>query len=491
MQSVLELPSLMQIRSTQAKRSFHRFVLEAWPVVEYSPFVDGWHIQLLCNALERVYKRDIRNLYINVPPGSMKTLLTAVFYPAWVWTNDPRRAFMCVSYSEKLENKASRKCRTLIESDWYKHNFGVQLSDDNNQVSEYSNTKGGVRYSVGLTGTLTGRHADDIIMDDLISAADADSDVELEKANSIYDDVIPSRLREPKQSAKIIICQRLSNKDIIGHIENRREHYEKIILPEEYEGVRYTSDYPELNDPRKKEGELLWPERMGLKEVSERKVNMSTLGYSGQYQQRPVPAGGHVFQREWFTHRLQNENIIARIISIDTSFGTSKVSDYSTILVGELRSDYTLFIRDLFRARLEYPQLVVEVERVAKQYEYKLKKILIESKASGISLIQSLNQSSLAIHQIEANLGIQHSTLIAPINPTDNKYARANLVSNFCEKGMIILPPPSPQAEWLNVLEEELFSFPMGMNDDVVDGFTQLLHFLAPQLGQGLRAKYG
>jgi predicted phage terminase large subunit-like protein len=426
-----------------------------------------------------------------VPPVHMKTLLCAVFFPAWVWANDPSKSFMCVSYSEKLENKASRKCRNLLESDWYKESFGVMLSGDNNQISEYGNTQGGVRYSVGITGTITGRHADFVIMDDLLSASDASSEVELEKVNNIYDDVIPSRLIDPKRSVKIILCQRLSNKDIIGHIENRREHYEKIILPEEYEGQRYTSTFPELNDPRSKEGELLWPERMGLKEVSDRKINMSTLGYSGQYQQRPVPAGGHVFQREWFMHRIQNENIIARIISIDTSFGTSKVSDYSTFITIEIRSDYSVFVRDLFRARLEYPQLVVETERIAVQYSYKLKKILVESKVSGISLIQSLNQSSLAIHQLEANLGVARGTLIAPIVPTENKYARANLVSNFCEKGMVFLPPPSPQAEWLNVLEDELFAFPMGINDDVVDAFTQGLHFLSPQLGQGLRAKYG
>ena len=77
-----------------------------------------------------------------------------------------------------------------------------------------------------------------------------------------------------------------------------------------------------------------------------------------------------------------NENIIGRFISIDTSFGTKKTSDYSTFLVGELRSDYSLFIRELFRARLEYPQLVVETERIARQYKYKLKKILVESKVA-------------------------------------------------------------------------------------------------------------
>jgi predicted phage terminase large subunit-like protein len=230
---------------------------------------------------------------------------------------------------------------------------------------------------------------------------------------------------------------------------------------------------------------------MGLKEVSERKVSMSSLGYSGQYQQRPVPAGGAVFQRDWFMKRVTNESIIARIISIDTSFGTNKISDYSTFIVGELRPDYSLFIREMFRARLEYPQLVVETERLAEQYKFKLKKILIESKVSGISLIQSLNQASLVIHKLEAYAEVNPATLIAPITPTENKYARANLVSNFCEKGIIYLPPPGDGVPWLDAFETELFSFPASANDDIVDAFSQLLHFLAPQLGQCLRRRLG
>ena len=94
------------------------------------------------------------------------------------------------------------------------------------------------------------------------------------------------------------------------------------------------------------------------------------------------------------------------------------------------------------------------------------------------------------IHKLEAEFEIQPATLIAPIVPTENKYARANLVSNFCEKGMVFLPPPGDSVPWLNTLEEELFNFPMGINDDVVDAFSQLLYFLSPQLGQGLRRKY-
>jgi predicted phage terminase large subunit-like protein len=482
---------LWQAQSQIDRLNLYQFVQDAWPYVEFTQFVPGWHIELICRALERAYHGDIQNIYINVPPVHMKTLLCAVFFPAWVWANDPSKSFMCISYSEVLENKAARKCRNLLESDWYKSSFGVTLSADNNKVSEYSNTRGGVRYSVGITGTITGRHADFVVMDDLLSATDTSSEAELVRVNNIYDDVIPSRLVDPKRSVKIILCQRLSNKDVIGHIENRREHYEKIILPEEYEGERYKSDFPELNDPRLKDGELLWPERMGLKEVSDRKINMSSLGYSGQYQQRPVPAGGAVFQRDWFKSRVMNESIIARFLSIDTSFGTNKISDYSTFIIGELRADYSLFIREMFRARLEYPQLVTETERLAEQYKYKLKKILIESKVSGISLIQSLNQASLIIHRLEAEAGINPATLIAPITPTENKYARANLISNFCEKGIVYLPPPGDSVLWLDAFETELFSFPASANDDIVDAFSQLLYFLAPQLGQCLRRRLG
>ena len=464
---------------------------EAWIQVEPTKYVDGWHIELICKALEYAYygKLPDNNLYINIPPVHMKTLLCAIFFPAWVWAKDASKRFICISYSEKLENKSSRKCRQLIESDWYKSNFNVHLSEDNNQISEYANTEGGIRYSVGITGTITGRHADFIIMDDLLSASDTASNTELENVNSIYDDVIPSRLADPKKAVKIILCQRLSTKDIIGHIDSKKEKYERIILPEEYEGVRYISSFSELQDPRKEEGELIWPERMGLREVMDRKQNMSILGYSGQYQQRPSPISGHIFQREWFKNRILNDEIVGRIISADTSFGNTGKSDFTSIIVGEFRLDYSIFIRDIFRARLEYPQLIEEIEKMALRYKYKLKKIIIESKASGISVIQSLNQSSTIIHRLEDELGLLRNTLVSGINPTKDKIVRASLVSQWCEKGMVYLPQPSNAFPWLFDFEEELFLFPNGANDDQVDAFTQLLHFSSAKLATGLQSR--
>jgi predicted phage terminase large subunit-like protein len=486
----LNLPPLELIQAEQCKRSFYRFIKDAWSHVEATDYVDGWHIELIAKALQKLVEGgfDGNSLYINIPPSSMKTLLCAVMFPAWIWTRDPAHRFICVSYSEKLENKSARKMRNLVTSKWYQERFkDVRISDDSNQISEYSNTKGGVRYSVGVGGSLTGRHGS-IIMDDLLSVSDATSEIEMERVNTIYDDTISSRLENPKKSFKLILCQRINTGDIVGHLNEKKEPYDRIILPEEYEGQRYFSKYPELNDPRKELGELLWPQRRGVPEVLRIKQTLSTLGWSGQYQQRPSPVGGTIFKKEWFVNRFENTDVAGRIISIDTSFGKNKTSDYSSIVVGEFTYDYKIFIREVYRGKLEFPQLLMQIEEMALKYKFRLKKILIESKASGISVMQTLNQSSARIQQIERELGIMSQTLICPIAPIENKTARAQLVSPWCEKGMVVLPPPNElNASWLYDFEEEIFAFPQVANDDQTDAFTQLIQFCAPKMAYGIQ----
>jgi predicted phage terminase large subunit-like protein len=485
------LPSKQEIQSAKCRRSFYYFVRTAWRVIEPATFIDNWHIELICRALEHAYRGELpdNNLYINVPPVFGKTLLTAVFFPAWIWANDPTKSFLCVSYSEVLENKAARRMRNLLESPWYQGLFRLELSYDNNSISQYSNTAGGIRYSVGIEGSITGRHADFIIMDDLLSAADSTSEIELDRVNKIYDDVLPSRLSDPKTGVKIIICQRLSTKDIIGHVDSKKEHYEKIVLPMEYEGIRYVSSFPELQDPRQDLGELLWPERLGVKEVLDLKNNMSTLGYSGQYQQRPSPIEGHLFMTKWFAHRIQNVDIIGRIISIDTSYGNTSKSDFSSIIVGEFLSDYRLFIREVYRARMTFPKLIAKIEEMAQTYRYQLKKIVVESKTSGVSVIQALNQSSTIIHDLEDELGMLRNTMVVGVAPTVNKIDRAAMISQLCEKKMVLLPPPGPEYPWLFDFETELFNFPAGSFDDSVDAFSQLIQFCGPKLAIGLQAR--
>src|SRR5882672_2410652 len=117
--------SPFHLRVEKARRRVHEFVLQAWHVLEPdTPFVDGLHVHAICDHLQAITENRIRNLMINVPPGHAKSLLTAVFWPAWAWIDHPELRWLFASYSAALSVRDSVKCRRLIESQWYQERWG-------------------------------------------------------------------------------------------------------------------------------------------------------------------------------------------------------------------------------------------------------------------------------------------------------------------------------------------------------------------------------
>jgi hypothetical protein len=138
--------SRLEVAKEKARRNLHEFVQQAWPVLEpQTPFVDGMHMHAVCEHLQAVSQGRIGNLIVNIPPGHAKSLLTAVFWPAWVWIDHPETRWLFSSYREPLAVRDSVKCRRLIESDWYQQCWGesYQLSADQNQKGRFENTRTG------------------------------------------------------------------------------------------------------------------------------------------------------------------------------------------------------------------------------------------------------------------------------------------------------------------------------------------------------------
>src|ERR1039457_1175703 len=138
----------LQLEAEKARRQLHAFVRQAWRVLEpETRFVDGMHVHAICDHLQAVSEGRIRNLIINVPPGHAKSLLTAVFWPAWVWISHPETRWLFSGYREPLATRDSVKCRRLIESDWFQARWGhrFQFAGDQNAKNRFENTATGYR----------------------------------------------------------------------------------------------------------------------------------------------------------------------------------------------------------------------------------------------------------------------------------------------------------------------------------------------------------
>jgi len=294
---------LSELDRLDAEDSLGAFVRQGWHILEppSRPFVGGWHIDAICEHLEAVTAGQILRLLINIPPGAMKSLTCNVFWPAWEWgpRNLPHNRYVGASYSEALTIRDNLRCRRLIESEWYRVKWGdrFELTGDQNSKIKFETDRTGWKIATSVGGLGTGERGDRFVIDDPHNVKDGES--EARRASTIlwFNEVVPTRLNDPGKSAIVVIMQRVHERDVSGEILARELGYEHLMLPMEFEPDRACRTRIGFADPRTKEGDLLWPERMPAEIVARDKLVMGDYAVAGQFQQRPSPRGGPVQAR--------------------------------------------------------------------------------------------------------------------------------------------------------------------------------------------------
>ena len=276
-----------------ATRSLKSFISQAWDIVEPAyPFRSNWHIDAICEHLEALRKREIRQLIINIPPRCMKSLAASVFFPSWVWTDDSPAKFVYASYAQTLSIRDAMKMRRLITSPWFQKNWPIELEQDSNQKTKFENVKTGYRIATSVEGIATGEGGDFVGCDDPHNVNEAESDIRREGAVRWWDESMSSRLNDPKTGCRFIIMQRVHERDITGHLLEQGG-WEHLCLPMEYDPkIKCSVEVTGFKDPREEQDQLLWPEHIGIEELDRLKRNMGSYAYAGQYQQSPAPRKG-------------------------------------------------------------------------------------------------------------------------------------------------------------------------------------------------------
>ena len=274
------------------------FVREAWHVLEPgNAHLHGWHIDAICAHLEAVADGRINRMLINVPPGTMKSLIVSVFWPAWEWgpCGRPSLRYLTTSYSETYAKRDSRRMRDLVTSEWYRR-LWPEIELHRAAELSFENTKRGAREGMPFQ-SLTGGRGDRVIIDDPHSTETAESEAERARTTRIFRESVPTRLIDPARSAIVVIMQRLNERDVSGQILALGLGYVHLMLPMEFEPERRCETTIGFRDPRSYDGELLFPERFPREVIERDKRVMTAYAVAGQYQQRPAPREGGLFKR--------------------------------------------------------------------------------------------------------------------------------------------------------------------------------------------------
>lgn len=424
-------------------------------------YLQNWHIEAIVHQLMRVHHGEISRLLINQPPRSLKSICVSVAYVAWLLGQDPRRRIIVVSYANELALELHRQFRTIVDSEWYRALFPAMRPARDSGL-ELVTTLGGGRYATSVGGTLTGRGADLIIIDDPLKAEEAMSEAARKRAIDWYTGTLVSRLNDKKHGPIVVVMQRLHEDDLAGHLieQGGWEHLELPAIATEDAVIAL----PGGKSTRRKTGDVLHPEREGEQALQRIREEIGSLMFSAQYQQRPVPLEGNLIRRDWFTfYDRPPEKEMQRIVqSWDIAMTTGNANDYS-VCTTWLRSKDDYYLLDVFRDRLTYPNLRRKVPALAAKFEART--ILIEDAGPGMALLQDLRRDL-------------PTGMVRPIGqkPQGSKQDRMVAQSAKIEAGHVHLPR---EAAWLDTFLLELLGFPNSRYDDQVDSVSQFLNWAA------------
>jgi predicted phage terminase large subunit-like protein len=283
--------ALQKVRAELARRSLKEFVHQAWPVIEPgTPLVWGWVLDAMTEHLEAVTRGEIKRLVINVPPGTMKSKLTSVLWPAWTWLNKPHYKFLSSSYALSLAERNNVECRRILQSEWYGQNFGIYISSEEAGKVNFSTDKLGVMRAISVGGATTGYRGDSFIIDDPHDVSKAESDAKRAEAVQWFVESAQTRLNSLRDSSIVVVMQRVHEEDVTATAVEMG--YELLRVPMRWDESQRNTTSIGWTDPRAKEGELMWPERFPEKELGILEQNMGAYATAAQMQQTPVPRKG-------------------------------------------------------------------------------------------------------------------------------------------------------------------------------------------------------
>jgi len=448
----------------------HRSFLE---LNQQTKFHLNWHIELIAAKLEDVRWGRCKRLIVNVPPRHLKSHAISIAFPAWLLGHEPSKQILSVTYAQDLSETLARNSRSLMTSAFYQALFDTRLSRE--AISEFETTEGGYRLSTSVGGMLTGRGADIIIIDDPLKADDALSESRRRSVNEWFDNTLRSRLNNQETGAIIIVMQRLHADDLVAHVQENEE-WDVLSFPaiaEQDQSYTFLTPYGR-RQVRRKIDDILQPALFSLASLEAQRRGMTDYNFTAQYQQNPQPLSGVIVKRDWlrfFTPSERPSRFDQVLQSWDTANKDTELANFSVCTTWGIK-DRSLYLLDVFRQKMNFPDLKRAIVDLAKRYAATI--VLIEDMASGTALLQELRADNFSIAQPAPKL-------------QGDKIMRLHAQTTKIENGSVRFPR---EASWLNAYLSELLSFPNTKNDDQVDSTVFAIAWVSEHPEPGIITYY-
>lgn len=465
---------------TRPALSLADFIKQAWHVLEPNIHLSwNWHLDQMCAAGELVSKGLERHLAINVPPGSMKSLTFAVFWPAWEWTFNPSIQWLCATHSVPLARRDTEKCGKLISSKWYQQHYGDVLGGIKNNASEKIElTRGGRRGITSPGSGATGWRADRLLCDDLISVQNAFSPAKRSSANEWFFTEFSNRVNDSDRSSMTIIAQRVHEKDVFEGLA-RDPSYAWIVLSTRYKSGTFKGNSRDerrylFEDERLVDGDLLHPDRFNEAADLKAQLTLGPVSYAAQHKQDPRTLGEGLVHYEWMEKFAYEElpRVPGRLVQVwDLRNGGDVLKESTSFAVGQLwfkpDNEERVFLIDQIRGKWSF--LETEDVLLAQQEDplwCRAEEVVIENKADGRPILETLRAKI--------------PTLVAYDPGSRAKIQRWRAVLGYWKNGFVHLPVSTiPRVTpWIDDFMSEHYLGPGAPHNDQLDTSSMAIHYI-------------
>lgn len=430
------------------------------------PWIEGKHLDLICEHLEAVERGEIRRLIINIPPGYAKSYLCSRCFPAWLLLRHPDWEFLLTSYGDDLAQEHSAAARQFYTY-WAPKITGAAVSTASKAIDRWlvdagpAFLGGGMR-ACGIMSSVTGRRANVAVIDDPYKNwAEASSATHREAVANNYRSAVRNRLL-PKGSL-VLIHTRWHKEDLTGELLAEMESGQG----EEFTVLKLAARAGDDDPLGRPVGEVLWPSFYDDAEVGEIQKSLSATPFfwQAQHQQEPEEPGGKLIKRAWFRYfevegdyyclhgddgdvrYHRGECIVFQ--TVDTNGSSKSSADFFVISTWALCPMGELLLLGVYRE-----QIGVEAHLGALQdaYDQWLPGAqFIENKTFGTNLIALALMVGLPVAESPADV---------------DKLTRSVTILTKYKSGMVY---HRKGAAYLHDVEHELAEFPGGRHDDFVD----------------------
>lgn len=498
-----EDPILVQAERELGRRSLADFTRLAWRHFESAPLVWGEHLRVLSEFCEDLLRCKIQRGVSNLPPGTGKSNVTGVTFPAFAWIDNPRLMFMYVSFDRDQLAKKSAMLIDLVRSDWYETRWGRKIAPGQISEIKFDTLQGGGRYNTTIDGKGTGNHCDIQIGDDLIKPLKAQNPtgVELAATWRQWQGTFASRHRDLPTFRRMINMQRLAEED--PSCMAKAAGWEVLRLP-----MRFEADNADPRDWRTVDGELLFPEKFP-EEILDKMIADGDIleeDWDTQYQQRPTRKGGTIFLESWIeTHACSISDLgsfVGRDLqSWDLTFKGKESSDF---VAGqywgekEINGKSHYFMRASLFRRMTFTDTwdaICDAEGSEIDHEGQDPD---RQRGDPWPSIECLIEDAANGPGIEDVMRKKFPGWIKLIKPEGSKTARAQAVAKFVRAGRVHIVRDavlhrgsSPKVDGYKELKTILSRFPVVRRDDPVDAFSQVIRHYTKheEMFEALRSK--